>query len=139
VVEYGAWLRVVLTAAAVALLLTLAGIYSIMAFTVSRRTREIGVRVALGALPHQVAGAVFFRAVIHVAYGVVAGSLLFPLLAYAISLVTTPAPSWPPLLQGVALLTGYMALMMGVCLLACVVPLHRALRIEPTEALAAEG
>ena len=41
--------------------------------------------------------------------------------------------------RGIALLVAYATFMLGVCLLACVVPTRRALRIEPTEALRAEG
>ena len=137
--DYGAWFRVVAGAGAIALLLTLAGIYAVMAFTVSRRTREIGVRVALGGLPRQVAAQVFARAVRHVGYGVAAGGVAIPLFVLAGFQLVEPDPALPPPLGSVAILTGYMAAMMAVCLLACVVPLRRALAVEPTEALTAEG
>jgi putative ABC transport system permease protein len=47
---------------AIALLLSLAGIYAVLSFIVARRTREIGVRVALGTSPRRVVGAIFSRA-----------------------------------------------------------------------------
>ena len=139
VTEYRAWFRLVVVGGAIALLLTLAGIYAVMAFTVARRTREIGVRVALGAVPRQVATGVFGRAVRHVAYGILVGGVILPLLVLAMKRVVEPGPPLPPLPVGAALLAGYLALMMGVCLLGCVVPLRRALRVQPTEALAADA
>lgn len=136
--EYGAWFRVWAAAGAIALLLTLAGTYAVMAFTVSRRTREIGVRVALGGRPSQVAVAILSRALRQVGYGVLAGGLVISLLVLGISR-TVESPPFPPPLQGAALLTAYLGAMTAVCLLACVVPMRRALRVEPTEALAAEA
>ena len=59
---------------AVALLLSLAGIYAVMSFTVARRTREIGVRVALGASRLGVVTAIFRRPLIQVGFGIVAGA-----------------------------------------------------------------
>ena len=139
VVAYRAWFIALGAAGAIALFLTLAGIYAVMAFTVSRRTHEIGVRVALGADRRQVAVAVFSRAATQVGYGVLAGGILIPILMLVISPAVEPGPAWPPLIQGTALLTTYMGAMMAVCMLACVVPMRRALRVEPTEAMRVDG
>lgn len=136
--EYGAWFRIYATGGAVALLLTLAGIYAVMAFTVSRRTREIGVRVALGAAPRQVAAAVLSRSLSHVGWGVLAGGVVIPLLMLALTRIVDDPPFPPPAVSA-AILGAYLMVMTGICLLACVVPTARALRIEPTEALAAEA
>jgi predicted permease len=137
--EYAAWFRVAGGAGAIALLLTLAGIYAVMSYAVSRRTREIGVRAALGGRPLQVAGSVLSRALRQVAYGVLAGGSAIPLGLVVVSRLVEPGPDLPPVPRMAVLLLAYMGVMMGVCMLACVVPLRRALRVEPTEALGAEG
>jgi putative ABC transport system permease protein len=130
-----AWFRVVVLAGAMVLLLTNAGIYAVISFTVARRTREIGVRVALGADRRRVVSAILSRTARHVGTGVLVGAVLALLMTFAAS-----QGSWrPPILRGGALLVAYMAAMMGVCMLACVVPTRRALRIEPMEALNADG
>ena len=61
---------------AVALLLSLSGIYAVMSFTVSRRTREIGIRVALGADQRRVLVPIFARPLLQVGLGVAAGGML---------------------------------------------------------------
>jgi ABC-type antimicrobial peptide transport system permease subunit len=125
------WFRLVLGVAAVALVLSLAGIYAVMSFTVARRTREIGVRVALGASARSIALAIFRRPLTQVALGVLAGAGFVGLLVRAVI----------GRLSGLelALVIGYALLMMVVCMLACIVPTRRALRVQPTEALRAEG
>jgi putative ABC transport system permease protein len=134
--EYGSWFGVLLAAGALALLLTLAGIYAVMSFTVARRTREIGIRAALGAAPAQVARSIFGRAVRQVAYGVAAGGITIPAFLLLMTRAVHPAPTFPPFQTGAVLLL-YLAVVLCICLLACVVPLRRALRVQPTVALAA--
>ena len=135
----GMWLRATLMMAAVALLLSLAGIYAVLSFTVARRTREIGVRVALGANRRRVVTAIFRRPLTQVGMGVVVGATLIGFAALALSHTPEFADWQSGLLVGqVALLVAYAAFMLGVCLLACVVPTSRALRVQPSEALRAE-
>lgn len=124
-------IRIILAVSTVALILSLAGIYAVMSFTVSRRTREIGMRVALGATAQRVILAVFKRPLRQVTAGVVVGCGLAGLIAMAMSDMTlTP--------RGVLSVVTYGVLMLMVCLLACLVPTRRALAIEPTEALRSE-
>jgi putative ABC transport system permease protein len=137
----GLWFRVTVGFTAIALLLSLAGIYAVLSFIVARRTREIGVRVALGASRRRVVVEIFRRPLTQVSVGVVAGGVL--IAAGALLLPLTEQfkhdASWVGFgpVQ-VALLLAYTVLMFGVCLLACVVPTQRALRVQPTVALRAE-
>ncbi len=124
------WVRLVAVVSAVAMLLSMAGIYAVMSFTVARRTREIGIRVALGASRRRVVAAVFARPLAQVVLGVVAGGVLTVIVNDGIE---------HPSLDLVLAALGYAVLMFGVCLLACIVPTRRALRIQPTEALRADG
>jgi predicted permease len=134
-IAHDAWFRVIVLGGAMALLLTNAGIYAIISFTVSRRTREIGVRVALGADRRRIVTSILSRTARHVGTGVLIGGLLSIVAVLAIS-----EGSWQPtVLRSGGLLAAYMAAMMGVCMLASIVPTRRALRIEPMEALNADG
>ena len=130
------WLRITLVMTAVALLLSLAGIYAVLSFIVARRTREIGVRVALGASHRRVLTAIFRRPLTQVGFGIAAGATLIALGALGLSR-TYQFSSWPKGLSAeqVALIVAYALFMLGVCLLACVVPTRRALRVEPTVAM----
>ena len=110
----------------IVLLLSATGIHSLMSFTVARRTREIGIRVALGARPGRIVSGIFSRAFLQIGGGVVVGSGLAALLGVRS-------------LREVLLLLGADAVMLLVGLTACAVPLRRALRIDPTEALRADG
>ncbi|HEX2167172.1 MAG TPA: FtsX-like permease family protein, partial [Longimicrobiales bacterium] len=127
----GFWFQLILMVSAIALLLSLAGIYSIMAFNVARRTREIGIRVALGSSPRSVIRAILSRSLAHVAIGIAAGAGL-------VAIVILLGSGGEVSADGTARLIGYAALMMGVCMLACIVPTRRALRIQPTEAMRQE-
>jgi putative ABC transport system permease protein len=125
------WMRVIAGLTALALLLSLAGIYAVLSFTVARRTREIGVRVALGANRRRVVTAIFRRPLTQVGMGVVAGGLIIGILALQLS-------EGGLSLVHIAMLVGYVVLMFVVCMLACAVPTRRALRVEPTVALRSE-
>jgi putative ABC transport system permease protein len=129
----GLWLRVSVVMTAVALVLSLSGIYAVLSFIVARRTREIGIRVALGADRRRVISAIFRRPLIQVSIGVLAGNAL---LAFAGSVETEmPGLTGDLSVAQLAILGAYGFLMLGVCLLACIVPTRRALSVEPTVAL----
>ena len=134
------WMTITVAISSVALLLSLAGLYSVMAFTVARRTREIGVRVALGGTPQRILAAIFRRPLIQMGLGVLAGISI--IAAATILYPTTQMPAADEAqgltLAAIAMQAGYAALMFGVCMLACVVPTRRALKIEPTTALRTE-
>ena len=138
----GLWLKITVVLTVIALLLSLTGIYSVLSFTVSRRTREIGVRVALGAPRRRVVTAIFRKPLRQVGVGVAVGFAIVTAAAVAVAGHRPdgagPGSSGGLSLAQVALLVAYAAFMLGVCLLACVVPTRRALRVQPTEALRAE-
>ena len=136
----GLWTKVIVGLTAVALVLSLAGIYAVLSYTVARRTREIGVRVALGASARRVITSVFKRPLTQVTLGVIAGTVLIVVAATAAGKSTQFRGTGIGVLtlDDFALLIGYAILMLGVCTLACVVPTVRALRVQPTEALRAE-
>jgi predicted permease len=132
-----AMFRVMLVAGGLAVLLATSGIYAIVSSRVSRRVREIGIRVALGARRHQVVSTVLSRTTRQIAIGVVLGGVISLAIMYSLLVGSVNRPA----LTGTyaALFSTYLIAMACVCLLATLVPTMRALRIEPTEALKAEG
>jgi predicted permease len=109
-----------------AVVFSAAGLYALMAVAVARRTREIGIRIALGANPRHVLGSVFARASRQLGGGIIAGNTLILLLAWRADSLTTD------LLVSSVITSIVMA---GVGVLACAAPARRALRVQPTEAL----
>jgi hypothetical protein len=141
---YSFWVRITYAVSGVALLLSLAGIYAVMAFTVSRRTREIGVRVALGSSPRRILTVIFRRPLLQVAFGVLAGAAFVAFMAVNISTIGAPTEKGAPLTAATVvwellLVSGYAVLVILVCALACLVPTRRALAVQPMDALRAEG
>jgi putative ABC transport system permease protein len=134
----GMWQRITIGLSSVALVLSLAGIYAVLSFTVARRTREIGVRVALGASRKGVVVAIFRRPLLQVVLGIVVGTAIVFTAASLIKYTEFPGSETDLTVQGVAMIVGYGIVMLGVCMLGCVVPTRRALSIEPTVALRTE-
>ena len=109
------------------LFLSSAGIFSLMSVSVARRTREIGLRTALGASRASVLRGIVSRAAVLIGSGVVVGNLLLFILAFGEENVP-----WGFIRRGL-LVTSLLMMTAGV--LACVEPARRALRINPIDAL----
>jgi predicted permease len=110
----------------VAVVFSAASLYALMAVAVQRRTREIGIRVALGAAPRRVLRTVFARAGRQLGGGIVAGNGIVLLIAWRTDALT------PELFVALVIMS---VIMTAVGVLACAGPARRALRIQPTEAL----
>lgn len=124
--------RLLVVFSGIALLLSLTAIYSVMAFTVAQRTREIGVRMALGADRGSIVAAIVRRPLAQIGLGIGAGGALVGLIFWGMF-------ESAPTLREAAFIAAYATLMLGICLLACVVPTRRALRLEPSQVLRADG
>jgi predicted permease len=119
--------------AVVALVLAIAGVYGVMAYTVTQRVPEIGLRVALGASPSDVLGLVLRDGGVLIAIGLAAGAVLSFAGARFISGMLFGVSARDPLVfTGVSLLVAFAALA------ACLVPGRRALKVDPLLALRAE-
>ncbi len=119
--------------AGVALLLAAIGTYGVLAFAVAQRCREVGVRMALGALPRQIGRHFLAMGLRLLAAGIflgVPGALLAGRVMQSV-LFNTP-PIHIPTLLVTALVLG------AVTVFACLLPSHRASRVDPMEALRAE-
>ena len=115
------------TVVGLGLFLSAAGIFSLMAVSVSRRTREIGLRTALGASQARLLRGIFSRALVLVGSGVALGNLVLVLIIWQSDEVVLKE------MWGGLVFTS--SVMLAVGLLACVEPARRALRIHPTDAL----
>jgi predicted permease len=114
------------------LLLSAAGIYALMSFAVTQRRREIGIRTALGAHPLQVLRSVFARAAGQLALGLAVGVVAATLLEGLTDGGLMDG-------RGAVILPALATVMAVVGLLAALGPARRGLRIQPTEALRADG
>ncbi|HEY4306185.1 MAG TPA: ABC transporter permease [Gemmatimonadaceae bacterium] len=120
-------------AAAVTLVLGVIGLYGVIAYVVALRTRELGVRIALGAQPSAVAAMVTKQGLMLSASGVAIGLVLVILSGRFIrSLLFEVAPT------DIVTLASASGLLLGFALLASWIPARRAARVNPTEALRAD-
>ena len=126
-----AWLLSVFAVSA--LMLAAIGVFGVMSHAVSQRTREIGVRMAIGASPHRVLGAILGEGLTQVGLGLGLGVVLSLLTARLLSglLYGVTASSIAPYVMVVGLLG-------TVSLIACLVPARRAMQIDPAVALRAD-
>ena len=114
----------------VALFLAGIGLYGVMAFNVSRRTREMGVRMALGAQPGDVTRLVLRQGLIQLGIGIALGIGLAYALASALKMILFQVSTLDPLVFGLTLLV---LLASGVA--ATLIPARRATRVDPMVAL----
>ena len=118
---------------AVALLLSVLGVYSVKAYAVAGRTREIGIRGALGASPSDIIGLVMKQGAQQIAVACAGGLVLALGVGQAMkSLLFHISPADP------FALTGSMVMLVVPALVASYIPARRALRINPNEALRSE-
>ena len=123
------FIRALGTIAAVTLMLAAAGIHSLISFTLASRTREIGIRTALGAAPLRIVRGILSPAFMKVGVGIVLGSIPGAALIYA-------ALDWGINFRMTVVATACVALfIIVVAMISCIWPVRRALEIQPTEAL----
>jgi putative ABC transport system permease protein len=119
--------------AALALLLAAVGIYGVMSFIVTQRTREIGVRLTLGAPPAEVTGMVLRQGMRFVLIGLLTGLAVALVAARSLASLLFGIGATDPLT-----LAAVSSLLAGVGLLACWLPARRAARVDPMVALRSE-
>jgi predicted permease len=119
--------------AGLALILSAAGVYGVLAYTVARRTAEIGVRLALGASPRRVLTRVFSAGMLPVAAGLIVGAAAsFWVSQLMTSLLFEIQPNDP------ATYAMVIATLTIIAALACYIPARKVLRVDPAIALRAE-
>jgi putative ABC transport system permease protein len=119
--------------AAVGLVLAAVGIYGVLAYSVARRTREIGIRIAVGAERRHVLGMVLAEGVRLIIIGEIVGLLAtFWLTKFLRSQLFEVSPTNP------AILTGVVLFLFAAALLACWLPARRAAKVDPMVAFRCE-
>ena len=116
--------------AAIAIVLAALGIYGVVSYTVSQRTQEFGLRMALGARPAEVKRLVLRHGIVSAVMGIALGLAGTLLLAPALGSILYGVSAADPLSA-----SGTSALLLTVALAANYVPAHRATRVDPMEEL----
>jgi putative ABC transport system permease protein len=117
----------------VALFLASVGLYAVMSFSVSRRTREVGIRMALGAQAADVVGMIFGQGLLQLGIGMAAGLAAATGIGQLLQAILFQVQPRDPSIFG-----GVVATLLGVGLLACFIPARRATRVDPLVALRSE-
>ena len=117
----------------IALLLTLIGVYGVLSYVVAQRTREFGVRIALGATSAAVVADVLRRALATTGIGVAAGLAISAVAIRAMAKQFDAAPAFDP-----ATFAAAIALLVACSAVAALYPALRAARVEPAEVLRCE-
>ncbi len=116
--------------AGVALVLAAAGLFGVLSFHVGQRTREIGVRRALGADNRRILRLVMRTSGVQILIGVVIGMLLLPVVGSGLGDLLNEVSPYDP-----AVYTFVMAIMVAVAIAATLTPTRRALKVDPAAAL----
>lgn len=119
--------------AALALVLAMAGVYGIVSYTVSQRTNELGLRMALGAQRSEIVGMMLIGGLKLTALGVAAGWIVAFAASRVLSAMLFQVPDRDPVVFGLA-----PALLLAVAALASMAPALRASRVDPSVALRVE-
>ncbi len=117
----------------IALLLAVVGVYGVKAYAVARRTREIGIRMALGAMPGDVLTLIIRQSALQTAFAVFVGTGLSLLIGRVLASALFGISPADPFVLGASI-----AILTAFALLACYLPARQAIRVNPTEALRAE-
>lgn len=128
--DYHAYTELLGIFAGIAVLLAVTGIYGVMSYFVNERTREFGIRVALGAQSADVLGMVAKTALRLALIGVAVGALLALGVTRAIAALLYDVKPWDPMTYAAVGLA-----LTAVALLACFIPARRATRVDPITAL----
>ncbi len=118
---------------AVALLLAVVGLYGVEAYMVARRTREIGIRTALGATPHETVGMIMREGLALTLVGAAAGMVMALALGRLVCSMLYDISRTDPIA-----LTCAPAVLILVSMLACYIPARGAARVDPVVALRCE-
>jgi predicted permease len=116
--------------AGVALVLAAAGLFGVLAFHVGQRTREIGVRRALGADDRRILRLVLRASGVQVGIGIAIGMALLPFMARGLGNILDEQSPYDPVIYGLVL-----AVMLVVAVAATLTPTRRALKVDPAAAL----
>jgi putative ABC transport system permease protein len=119
--------------AGIALLIAVVGVAGVLAFSVSARTREFGIRLAVGSAPRHLLARVLSEGAVIAAAGVAAGAAGGFLLARAASRVIPTVQ-----LPGALALAGATVVLLGAAIVASIVPAARASRVDVLQALRSE-